>query len=262
VKIIECEQGSAEWKAARAGVITASMFSLARKRVGGLNEQQQVYVDAIRGGKPQAEAMALANYKAKPKAEVIEKALDGQPVGDFSDAGKDYAFRLAVERISGEPLDEGFETWAMRRGHELEPDARQAHMVAAGVYVKRVGIVLTDDHAFGASADGFIGKDGGAEYKCLVSPERLRTVLVDQDLAEFEDQIQGGMWLTGRAFWHFGLYCPALKAAGRAFSYWECRRDDNYIERMELELLEFKALVDRNEALLRSGAKAELKKAA
>ncbi|AOE60405.1 hypothetical protein QZH45_14320 [Pseudomonas corrugata] len=35
-----------------------------------------------------------------------------------------YAFELAVERIGGAPLDGGFETWQMRRGHELEPEAR------------------------------------------------------------------------------------------------------------------------------------------
>jgi len=46
--IIECDQGSQEWHHARAGAITASMFSEVRKVVDGLTEQQQKYVDAIR----------------------------------------------------------------------------------------------------------------------------------------------------------------------------------------------------------------------
>src|ERR1051326_347485 len=119
--IIECAQGSEEWHSARAGVITASMFSAVRKKVNCLTEQQAAYVAAVNGGMSQKDAAMHAGYKAIPKAEGITKALDGEKVGDWSDAAKDYAFRLAIERISGKPLDEGFETWSMKRGHELEP---------------------------------------------------------------------------------------------------------------------------------------------
>lgn len=249
--LVHCAQGDDEWKATRAGVITASMFSTIRKKVGGLDERQTAYVNAVIDGKSQAEAMLIAGYKTKPRAEAIERALAGLPVGDWSDAAKDYAFRLAIERISGEPLDEGFQTWAMTRGNELEPDARSAHECAAGVVVQPCGLALTDDHAFGASADGFIGSDGGAEYKCLVAPDRLRSVLLENDLSEFQDQMQGGMWITGRKYWHFALYCPALAAIGKELWWREWKRDDDYIEKMEQDLIEFKALVDRNEAALR-----------
>ncbi len=50
MKVIECAQGSPEWHRARAGVITASMFGIARKKVGGLTEQQEKYVAAIKSG--------------------------------------------------------------------------------------------------------------------------------------------------------------------------------------------------------------------
>jgi len=250
--IVNCAQGSPEWHAARCSVITASMFGIVRKKVNGLTEQQQRYVDAILvDGKSSAAAMETAGYKAKPRADAVERALAGLPVGDWSDAARDYAFRLAVERISGEPLDEGFQTWAMRRGHELEPDARFAHEMAAGVKVERCGFVLTDDGVFGASADGFIGDDGGSEYKCLVDPARMRAVLLDNDLSEFADQVQGCMWITGRKFWHFALYCPALASIGKDLWWREWRRDDNFIEAMERDLVEFKLLVDENEASLR-----------
>jgi hypothetical protein len=249
--LVHCAQGSDEWRSERSGVITASMFSVIRKKVGGLDDKQGAYVNAVIEGNSQSEAMLIAGYKTKPRAEAIERALAGLPVGDFSDAAKDYAFRLAIERISGEPLDEGFQTFAMARGHELEPQARLAHEMAAGVVVQPCGLVITDDYAFGASADGFIGNDGGAEYKCLIAPDRLRSVLLDNDLSEFQDQMQGGMWITGRKFWHFALYCPALAAIGKELWWREWKRDDEYIAKMELDLIQFKALVDRNEAALR-----------
>lgn len=180
-----------------------------------------------------------------------EKLKGGPNKGDYTAAAKDYAFRLAIERISGQPLDEGFETWAMKRGHELEPAARAEHEVAIGVLVQPVGFVTTDDGKFGASADGFIGTDGGAEYKCLVSPERLRSVILTGDLSEFTDQMQGGMWITGRRYWDFCLYCPALERIGLQLWHRRVDRDDSYIDQMEMDLIAFERLVSENERALR-----------
>jgi hypothetical protein len=211
MKLLQCDQGSPEWHQARAGVITASMFKVARA-----------------------------------------KLKSGKNAGDFTEAAKNYAFRLAIESISGVPLDEGFETWQMKRGHELEPEARSAHETLAGVIVQRAGFVTTDDDWFGASADGLIDEDGGSEYKCLVSPEGLRDVLLDDDISEFMDQIQGCMWITGRKWWHFGLYCPALESVGKQFFWRHVDRDDNYIETMEKELVEFHHLVSSFKHRLKS----------
>ena len=209
MRLLECEQGSPEWHQARSGVVTASMFKVARQRL-----------------------------------------KSGKNAGDFTEAAKNYAFRLAIEGISGTPLDEGFETWQMKRGHEFEPAARMAHETATGMIVQRAGFVTTDDGWFGASADGLIAPRGGSEYKCLVSPEGLREVLLGDDISEFMDQIQGCMWITGRDWWHFGLYCPALSSVGKDFYWRHIDRDDNYIETMEGELMEFRRLVHTFKAKL------------
>lgn len=203
-------QGSPEWHAARAGVITASMFKTAR-----------------------------------------EKLKTGANKGQPSSAARDYAFKLAVERISGKPLDEGFETWQMRRGHELEPEARRAHELHASVEVEQIGFITTDDRLFGASADGLIGSDGGAEYKCLVSPERLRDTILLNDISDFTDQVQGGMWITGREWWDFCVFCPALAPIGRELCRWRVYRDDDYIDAMVDDLIAFERLVSLNESELR-----------
>lgn len=213
--LIQCAQGSDEWLQARAGVITASMFKVARERL-----------------------------------------KSGKNAGDFTQAAKKYAFTLAIERISGKPLNEGFETWQMKRGHELEPMARARHEEEAGVIVETAGFVTTDDSCFGASADGLIGNDGGSEYKALVSPDSLMPVLLDDDIAEYMDQIQGCMWITGRKWWHYGLYCPAL-ADIKLDLYWKhIARDDDYIEAMERDLIAFRALVLQYESTLRRKAMA------
>lgn len=211
MRIITCEQGSPEWHQARAGVITASMFRVARERL-----------------------------------------KSGPNKGDFTEAAKNYAFRVAVERIAGNPLDEGFETWQMKRGHELEPAARAAHEAASGEVVFRAGFVVTDCGRFGASADGLIGDDAGSEYKCLVSPEGLRDVLLENDITKYIDQIQGCMWITGRRRWHYAMYCPALQPIGKDLYWRVVERDDDYIEAMESDLIDFMRLVDRYEFTLRA----------
>lgn len=214
--IYDHPQGSAEWLASRAGVITASKFVEARKRL-----------------------------KSGPKK------------GGFTEAAEDYAFRVAVERISGAPLDEGFSTWAMKRGNELEPEARAWVEVKLGIFVDVAGFVTTDDEKFGASADGFIDKDGGLEIKCLVDPGRIRNVILSDDISEFMDQIQGGMWLTGRKWWQFALFCPALEKIGLQLYTKRVERDDNYINEMELDLLEFERVVSKYEQTLRDRGMAE-----
>ena len=206
MKISTAEQGSIEWKKARAGVITASMFHTA-----------------------------------------TQKLKVGAKKGELTEAAHDYAFRLAIERISGEPIDESFETWAMTRGRELEAEARSAHEWHAGVVVDPCGFACTDDGLFGASADGLIGNDGGAEYKCLVSPTKLRKALMLNDTSEFMFQVQGGMWITGRSWWDFCIYTPFLESIGKELTRWRIKRDDEFIKQMELDLIEFSKLVDKYE---------------
>lgn len=252
--IVQCEQGSLEWHQARAGAITASMFSVAREKVGTLNEQQQKYVNSVLAGMSEKEAAEAAGYRSVPRSEGIQKALKGGQVGDYSNAAKDYAFRLAVERISGEPLDEGFSTWAMRRGNELEPEARAAHEAQIEMLITPTGLVTTDDGLFGASADGLINNDGGSEYKCLVDPARIRSIIIDHDLEQFTDQIQGCMWLTGRKWWHHVLYCPALKVAGKELIIHPMQRDEAYIEELETDLLAFNQLVEQYKAQILDSA--------
>jgi hypothetical protein len=76
-------------------------------------------------------------------------------------------------------------------------------------------------------------------------------VLLENDIDEYIDQIQGCMWITGRTWWHFGLYCPALEPA-KLDLYWKhIDRDDDYIEAMERDLIAFRALVLKYESTLR-----------
>lgn len=211
------DQGSPEWHAARAGVITASQVKMIRER-----------------------------YKT------------GERKGQFKDEAHNYAFRLAIERISGKTIDDDgqYDTWAMKRGRELEPEARRAHEARTGLLVSRVGFVTDDARWFGASADGFVEDHAGVEYKCWLSPEKLRSTITassqDEAVGDVMDQCQTGMWLTGRTEWHFCLYCPPLAAVDRALTMFVIPRDATWIAEMEKDLMSFKALVMSYETKLRA----------
>ena len=175
------------------------------------------------------------------KAVVIRKKLAS---GEWSTAAIKYAFRLAVERIAGMPLDDTYQTAYMSRGNRLEVDARFLHEQRIGDLIIEVGLVLSDCGNYGASADGFIGVKGGSEYKCFVEPSKLMDIWLNADISETMDQIQMNMWLSGREWWHFGLYCPVMAKVGRELTIIPVIRDDAYIASMVADLEEFNELVE------------------
>jgi hypothetical protein len=199
------QQGTPEWLQARAGVLTASDFTLARLKPGA----------------------------------------------KMTDSQANLAFAKAWERITEKPMERAPAGWAAERGHDMEPFARIAHEAEIRQTVRQVGLVLTDDFKFGASADGLIGDEGGAEYKCFVSPVKLRPILINNDFSTMNDQVQGGLWITRRQWWDMCLFCPDLDLIGQEFQRHRANRDESYIEELESDLWRFMTQIDRFEEILR-----------
>jgi hypothetical protein len=162
-----------------------------------------------------------------------------------------YAAQVAIERISGEPCDEGYTSWQMARGREKEPRGRLEYEIETGNIASEFGVILTDDRIFGYSSDGFVGDDGLIEIKSLVSSIRILELWRDGDLSEYMHQIQGGMWITGRKWVDLVGYCPQLRSIGRQTFIKRVVRDENFIEDMEQQLWRFAAIVSVNESILR-----------
>lgn len=199
--LIECQQGTPEWFAARAGVITASKF-----------------------------------------ADAVGKLKNGNP----SQASKDYAYKVAVEIIYGQTTEDTYQTFEMRRGTELEPIARMVYERTTGNMAEESGLVLTEDRRFGYSTDGFVDSDGLIEIKCPNSARKIVEIWESGDLSEYIHQMQGGMWITGRKWCDFIMYAPQLEPVGKQLFVKRIERDDDFIEQMEIDLMEFKAQVDRH----------------
>lgn len=163
-----------------------------------------------------------------------------------------YAAQVAIERVSGEPCDDTFNSWQMKRGSELEPFARIAYEAQTGNLASEAGIVLTDDRKFGFSTDGSIEDDGLLEIKCLSSAVSILEMWKTNDMSDYMHQMQGGMWLTGRKWCDFAMFCPQLEKVGKSLFLRRVLRDDSFIENMEAGLLLFEQRVSENEAILRA----------
>lgn len=216
MKFINCQQGTPEWLAARAGAITASRFA-----------------DAV---------------------SVLQRASGDKKAGDMTGAAEKYAYDIAIERISGVPYGEPPKAWVLDRGHEMEARARISYESRTGLLAEESGIVKTDDDWFGYSTDGFVDDEGLIEIKCPVDSQKIMAMLRTGDISEYEHQIQGGMWITGRKWCDFIMYVPDLEHVGRDLFCKRITRNEEFIESLESGLMRFRQCVMNAEAFLRGDA--------
>ncbi len=212
-------QGSEAWLENRRGVITASRFKDAR------------------------------DYKTLTVADKKEGKTRGQPSAKLLG----YAFDTARERVGGK-APQKFQTFAMREGSEQESLGRLAYESRTGELVEETGFYTTDDRLFGVSVDGLVGDDGVIEIKTMVSSDTLFTAVVNGDTSEYIDQCNGAMWLLGRQWVDLILWAPDLEPIGKHLTIKRIARDDNAINELEADLLQFAALVADLESQLRKEA--------
>jgi len=158
------------------------------------------------------------------------------PTGKPVNAKKrsDYMLDLAHERISKKPIFVP-STFAMQRGNDLEPDARNAFEFINNIVVNEVGMVYTSDlKDTSCSPDGLIGKNSGLEIKCPLHKVHLQTLIDNKMPVEHIPQVQGSMFVTGRKSWWFMSYHPDHKPFIKLIE-----RDDNYINVLSKLLVDF-----------------------
>lgn len=156
-----------------------------------------------------------------------------------------YARDVARERLGGKAPTK-FQNAAMRTGNEQEPVARAMYEGRTGHMVEEVGFFTTEDGLFGLSPDGLIDDDGVLEIKTMVSSDTLFTAMAEGDISAYRDQCLGYLWLLGRKWVDLVLWCPDL---GHMVIH-RIERDENAIEALEADLMEFAKMVKTYENLL------------
>lgn len=138
-------------------------------------------------------------------ADVMNVLKDGSPGANR----RNLITLLAVERLTGSTVDT-FQNDAMRRGTELEPEARAAYEAHTGELVEEVGFVPHPvlDYV-GVSPDGLLGNDGLVELKCPASmAKHLDALRVNDHAKEYRWQLQGQLWVCHRKWVDAVSYDP------------------------------------------------------
>ena len=116
---------------------------------------------------------------------------------------------LAIERLTGHPV-ETYQNDAMRRGNELEGEARDAYSFSTGNPVQESGFVVNDAlPRTGCSPDGLIGDDGLVEIKCPASmAKHLEALRSNSHAHEYRWQLQHQLLVTERQWVDAVSYDP------------------------------------------------------
>lgn len=140
---------------------------------------------------------------------------------------------LALERLTGQP-EETFQNDAMRRGTELEPLARGAYEAHTGELVEQAAFVAHVSLPFcGVSPDGLLGSDGLVEIKCPASQAKhLAALRNGAHASEYKWQVQGQLWVSGRAWCDVVSYDPRFPE-GLQLAIVRIERDEVAIKALE-----------------------------
>lgn len=131
---------------------------------------------------------------------------------------RSYLMDVAAERITGVAAD-GYKSWAMQRGIDLEPFAFEAYKAVMKTDMQHIGLVYMDDtRRVSCSPDGIQLDDegkctGGVEIKCLAPKNHLKVIEGWDIPKEFIPQCQGAMFVTGARFWDWVSFCPEVTHA-------------------------------------------------
>ena len=148
----------------------------------------------------------------KPTASEFSRLVTSKGVRSASLEG--YAREMASEQYAGKSLsDFDGNTW-MDRGRALEADAIALYEFTHDVTVQRVGFCTDDAERYGCSPDALVGDDAGLEIKCLKAERHIEAVQYHakhkREPSGYIQQVQGGLFITGRAHWDLMFYNPDL----------------------------------------------------
>ena len=153
----------------------------------------------------------LAARLGIPTASCFDKIVTPKTL-ELSKASKPYLCRLLAEWMYGAPL-EAFTSGWMDRGKNLEPEAIRYYEMERECETLAIGLVLTEDGMAGASPDRLMGDGGALELKCPALETHVGYMLEPQSLVdEYRLQVQGQLWVIGRAWADVMSYSPGFPA--------------------------------------------------
>lgn len=172
-------------------------------------------------------------------SDVLAVGKTGKPLKSRDD----YLMQLVTERLTGQQ-ESGLNSYALQWGKDAEPFARAEFEAETGLIVREAPFIKHQTiNWVGCSPDGFVGAKAGYESKCPKNSSVHLATIRDGMPAEHKPQVQGCMWVTGREEWHFVSFDPRMPPHLRLHRE-IIKRDDDYIQTMEAEVIKFLAEIE------------------
>jgi len=203
MKILNVEQGSAEWKAARAGRVTASRVK-----------------DILAKGKGSAESASRVNLRFQ----IVCERLSGEPQDDeFTSA----AMRWGVEQ---EPF--------ARAAYEMDQGV-MVDQIGMVIHPNDDRCAASPDGLVGW--DGENSPEGLTEIKCPLTKTHVGYIQAGGIPSDYEPQMVWQMAVTGAKWVDFVSYDPRLKGQAEGLQLYICRleRNEARIQEVEREVARF-----------------------
>lgn len=128
----------------------------------------------------------------------VSDIMPSLKTGAYSRSRRTYMLQLIAQRLTGRAR-QSFQTSAMKRGSDLEPEAKQAYEIATGNFVTDTEFV---EHPiidmFGASPDGLVeDKNILIEIKCMGDERHLDFLLTGEIPLQYQHQMIAQCACTG-----------------------------------------------------------------
>lgn len=215
LKIINVDQRTPEWYAARCGIVTASaMNALVTVGAPDARDVQCSACDSAVGSPCFSMARKTPTEMKTFHHERITAAGNLPPTYTpaDNDTSRALILALAAERIT-EHVEETFVSHDMWRGIDAEPYARDLYAEhCADQPITEVGFMIREFDGFkiGYSPDGLVGDDGLIEIKAPRQKGHLSTVVSDDIPAQHMAQLQTGLLVSGREWIDFVSYSGGM----------------------------------------------------
>lgn len=165
---------------------------------------------------------------------------------DYSKSATTYRNKLLAEQIRRKP-DDGFQSDWMKRGHEVEEEARDWYGFKYDCNPQQVGFCLHDSKRYGCSPDSLINEDGGTEIKCPSPGVHVGYQLANKLPTKHRLQVLGSLLVTGRDWWDFISYDPDMdKFVVRTYA----KDVEEDLETLRLALIRFCRDLDKQSDIL------------
>jgi hypothetical protein len=134
----------------------------------------------------------------------------------FGEPAKKYAVSIAVEQITGKPIESEYSNDHMQRGHEQEPIARELYEMETFSTVNNGGFFCND--SIGCSPDGLVDS-GLIEIKSVIASTHFKTIKKQGIDSAYKWQCIGNLMFTGLDWIDYVSYCSTFPEGKQLFVY-------------------------------------------